>query len=177
MDIQQTAEVLAVLQVAYPHFYKGFNENDVEDAIHLWANIFAEDDFSVVKAAVISLVSSNPNQYPPVIGSVKLAVQRLVSPAETTESEAWEKVRKAASNSAYGSVEEFAKLPPLIQKIVGSPSALKEIGFAETSALSVLQSNFMRSYREKSARERENARMPESVRRLGQEQRKQLKGE
>jgi hypothetical protein len=151
-------------------------KQEVDGIISLWASIFAQDDYLIVKAAVISLVSSNPNQYPPVIGTVKAAVQRLVSPVEMTESEAWEKVRKAASNSAYGSVEEFAKLPPLIQKVVGSPSALKEIGFAETSALSVLQSNFMRSYREKAAWERENARMPESVRRLGQEQRKQIEG-
>lgn len=57
---------------------------------------------------------------------VRLAlVRELNTPKQLNELEAWSLVEKAIRNSIYNSQEEFSKLPPLVQKAVGSPNVLR----------------------------------------------------
>ena len=84
-----------------------------------------------------------------------------------TEAEVWAKLNKAVSNSAYNAREEFEKLPEDIRQLVGSPSQLHEwalIGRNEFQT--VLQSNFLRSYRAKQQQNRELGKLPADVRKL-----------
>jgi len=79
--------------------------------------------------------------------------------------EAWDMVRRAISY--YHANEAFRNLPPILQKIVGSPNQLREWALMDVETVnSVIQSNFMRSYRAMAAREREYAMLPESTRQL-----------
>ena len=81
--------------------------------------------------------------------------------------EAWALVSRALRNGYYGANEEFEKLPPLVQKAVGSPGNLRN--WAQTDAKSienVIQSNFMRAYKTVVNREKEVERMPADVRAL-----------
>jgi hypothetical protein len=131
--------------------------------------MFVDEPYSLVSAAVKSLLATDSKGYPPHIGAVKAAIQSLTAPNNLTESEAWAKVMKSASNSAYNSVEEFAKLPILIQQVLGNSTALREIALAEQGEeLSVRQSNFMRSYREKALKAREQAKLPNDIKQIVQ---------
>ena len=61
--------------------------------------------------------------------------------------EAWSLVRRAIQNSLYHADEEYSKLPPIVQKAVGSPDNLR--GWAAMDAAtvsSVTASNFIRTY-------------------------------
>ena len=81
--------------------------------------------------------------------------------------EAWSLVRKAIGNGNYGSVEEFEKLPPTIQKAVGSADMIKRWAMSDSNEVStVIQSNFLRSYRTAVKRDEEYAKMPEDVKKL-----------
>lgn len=51
-------------------------------------------------------------------------MRELNTPKQLNELEAWSLVEKAIRNSIYNSQEEFSKLPPLVQKAVGSPNVL-----------------------------------------------------
>lgn len=168
MTKQETAKVLAVLQAAYPSFYRGMSSQEVDSVIAVWASMFEQEPYAVVCAAVKTLIASDTKGYPPHIGAVKGAIQRITEPDAPTEAEAWNIVIKAASDAAYGAQAQYEKLPPIIKQTVGSAETLRNIALAESDTLTVLQSNFMRSYRERSARERERARMPEDVKRIAE---------
>jgi hypothetical protein len=69
--------------------------------------------------------------------------------------------------SYYGANENFAGLPSLLQKCVGSPNQLREWAIMEAETVdSVIQSNFMRSFKAKQAQEIERSMLPESTRQM-----------
>ena len=69
--------------------------------------------------------------------------------------------------SYYNATETFSRLPPILQKIVGSPNTLREWAQMEAETVdSVIQSNFMRSYKVRAAQEKERAMLPESTRQM-----------
>lgn len=166
MTKQETAKILAVLQAAYPNFYRGMSASEVDSVIAVWASMFEHEPYTIVSAAIKTLLASDEKGYPPHIGAVKAAIRCITEPDTPTESEAWAVVMKAASNSAYHSESEFLKLPETIKSTVGSARALRTIGLAEGDELTVLQSNFMRSYRAVVSREKTRSIASESNARL-----------
>ena len=80
--------------------------------------------------------------------------------------EAWSLVSKAIRNSAYNSVEEFAKLPPIVQNAVGLPDQLRTWALDENYNEQVISSNFMRCYRTELARHEELSKMPAEIKDL-----------
>jgi hypothetical protein len=84
-----------------------------------------------------------------------------------TEQEAWALVAKAVQRSTYGSVEEFAKLPPEIQAVVHDPGQLRQWAIGPSESLeTVVASNFMRSFRAKQKASKEYMALPTSVKQL-----------
>jgi CRISPR/Cas system endoribonuclease Cas6 (RAMP superfamily) len=82
-----------------------------------------------------------------------------------TEMEAWQMVKSAISY--YNAAETFERLPPILKRIVGSPNQLREWAIMEAEKFdTVVQSNFMRSYKALAAQERERAMLPESTRQM-----------
>lgn len=133
----------------------------------LWAEMFARDDVALVAAAVKALIESDSKGFPPHIGAVKEKLRLISAGDEMTEAEAWGIVAKALRNSAYGSREEFDKFPPVIKRIVGSPSQLREWSMMDSETVhSVVASNFQRSYKAIAQREKELAKLPPDVKAL-----------
>ena len=97
---------------------------------------------------------------------IKLAaIGEISRPAELSEGEAWALIAKALRNSSYNSEKEFAALPENLQRLVGHPSQLREWASMDTGTVqSVVQSNFMRSYRARAESERKLLAMPAEVR-------------
>lgn len=94
-------------------------------------------------------------------------MQKILSPREMTEQEAWALVSRALTNGYYGAKEEFAKLPSAVQATVGDPEQLREWAAMDRATVqSVVASNFQRSYRDKAKHEREFAALPEEVKSL-----------
>ena len=158
MNRKETLQILALLRVAYPGFYRSQSEEEARDTLTLWCDQFADDAYAQVRAAVDVLIATDEKGYPPHIGAVRAALARLTSPPELTEMEAWTLVRKYMS--AYATREEFLQLPPAVRRAVGGSSQLCQWALTEQSALPVIMSNFMRSYAAALAEERERARLP-----------------
>lgn len=165
MNRIETLTIMKVLQAAYPNFYKGMTKDSADGIVDLWATMFLDDPVEVVAVAVKSYIASDTKGFPPHIGAIKEAIGKLKAPKETTEQEAWNMIKSATRNSLYGSKEEFDKLPPVVQKLVGSPSQLREWAMMDSETLnSVVASNFMRSYKVMQAREKERLALPSDVR-------------
>lgn len=170
MERSDVLEIMAVLRGAYPQFYRGISRKEAEDTVNLWLDMFRQDDANLVGAAVKSLIDTDEKGYPPHIGAVKAKIRLLTAREEMTEAEAWGIVSKAIRNGTYGAAEEFEKFTPILKRIVGSPNMLREWARMDSDTVhSVVASNFQRSYRAVSAREREIAKLPPDVRELVQQ--------
>jgi hypothetical protein len=155
---------MAVLETAYPMFYAKKTQQEREDAIKLWAEMFADEPGEVVAMATKALIKSRVSTFPPGIGEITEKIQQIMQPDQMTELEAWGLVVKAVSNSTYNSGEEFKKLPPVVQRLVGAPSQLKEWAAMDSETLnSVVASNFQRSYKVRAKNERDYLALPSSV--------------
>ena len=83
-------------------------------------------------------------------------------------------VSKALRNSTYHAEEEFAALPPVLQRTVGNPSNLKEwAGMEMDTVNSVIQSHVVRNYRVAVKSMRDDAKIPPALMGLLQDMRKE----
>jgi|AGTN01.1.fsa_nt_gi Loader and inhibitor of phage G40P. len=167
MTLIETGMIMSILQAAYPQFYKNQTDEERAAALNLWASIFVDDNSSIVTAAVKALIETDEKGFPPHIGAVKARIRQLTEPPQMTELEAWALVSRAASRGTYDATEEFDRLPRMIQKALGSPNTLREWAQVESDIFqTVIQSNFMRSFRTMAARERDYNALPEDVKKL-----------
>ena len=165
MTREEMLDLLVVMQAAYPNFYKGMNKQQADAVLDLWSTMFVDEPLEVVAMAVKSHIANDKKGFPPHIGAIKDAIIKLQQPDEMTELEAWGYVRKAIGNGIYGSRKEFDALPPILQRLVGSPNQLKEWAMMdEETVASVVASNFQRSYKARAANERELLALPSDVR-------------
>lgn len=161
---KEMAEILAIMQANYPDDFRGMSDTAMNAKINLWFMQFRDDDYKEVLAAVMAHIATDTNRFMPPVGVIKAKLVELRQPDEMTEQEAWALVSKATRNSTYNSAEEFAKLPPVLQRIVGSHMQLKEWAAMDTETLqSVVASNFQRSYKVRVKSEREYLALPSSV--------------
>lgn len=160
-------KILSVLRGAYPAFYRDIDKQEAESVINLWESMFAEEPYGVVAAAVKAFISGDSKGFPPSIGQIKEKIRIITQPEEMTEQEAWSYVAKAIRNSIYGSIEEFAKLPPEVRSVVHDPSQLRQWALTgATEVQTVVASNFMRSFRAKQKAAREYISLPLEVKQL-----------
>ena len=161
MTQNETTAIMAVLYAAYPQFYAKKMPAEIDSIVALWTEMFADDSAEIVAAAVKSFIATDTKGYPPAIGIIKGHVSKIKYGYQKTELEAWGEVQEALRNSAYGAGEEFRKLDPIIQRIVGSPSQLREWAMAESgTSINVIASNFQRSYKAISENQREYRALP-----------------
>lgn len=164
MTKKEMAEIIAIMQANYPDDFRGMSDAAMHGKINLWFMQFRDDDYKEVLAAVMAHIATDTNRFMPPVGVIKAKLVEIRQPDEMTELEAWELVSKATRNSSYNSAEEFAKLPPVVQRLVGSPMQLKEWAAMDTETLqSVVASNFQRSYKVRAKNEREYLALPSSV--------------
>ncbi|WP_298021116.1 replicative helicase loader/inhibitor [uncultured Dysosmobacter sp.] len=167
MTAAETGTIMNILQAAYPRFYADISKANERKIVLLWAEMFANDDVSLVAAAVKALIETDEKGFPPHIGAVKAKLRLLTVGDEMSEAEAWSMVASAIRNGTYGAKAEFEKFPPIIRRIVGSPNTLREwAGMDSETVHSVVASNFQRSYRAISEREREFKKLPPDVKEL-----------
>lgn len=166
MNRQETLAIMSILKAAYPSYYKGMKYEEANGVVNLWASMLSDYSYDEVAVAVKSLIATDVKGFPPHIGAVIDHIQRnRVRGSEMTEQEAWNLIDKATRNSGWRSQEEFDKLPPILQDLVGSPQQLKEWALMDANDVkTVVASNFQRSYRQKVAQQRDLAALPADVR-------------
>lgn len=160
MTREETKAILSVLKAAYPRFYIDKTKEELTDVLDLWHGAFADIDSFIVTEAVKALILTF--KWPPVIADVVDKILLLTRPPDLTEQESWNLVYKAIKSANYYAQENFDKLPPILQRLVGSPNQLREWAQMESKPLEVASSNFMRSYTMRVKQEREYQVLPSS---------------
>ncbi len=154
MTRDETKKILMVVQAAYPNFCPP----DKTVTVDTWHKFLGEYSYEQVDAAIGAYIRSDKSGFAPGIGMVIEKLQTLFQPDSLNEIAAWGMVLIAIRNSGYHAEEEFAKLPVVVQKSVGSAGQLREWALSEDvdgTWMNVTQSNFMRTYRAEVAREKE----------------------
>lgn len=168
MTREETIKILMVIQAAYPNY----KPPDKTVAVNVWAEMLSDIPYEKVSVAVKMYIQTDKKGFAPSIGDIRSKIQMLFSKEdELNETEAWALVLKAIRRSAYYSEEEFAKLPPVVQRAVSSPRQLREWATLEDvdgKTLTVIQSNFQRTFRAEQQRERERRKLSPDVLKLMQ---------
>lgn len=162
MTVKEARKFVAVLMVTYPNY----NPIDEELAAETWAGVTEEYTYEQVDIALRSYMKTNTSGFAPVPGQIIDEINTMTQPQELNEMEAWSLVSKTIRNSGYNSVEEFAKLPPLVQKAVGLPSQLRTWALDENYNEQVAMSSFQRAYKAELKRQEELQKTPQNVRNL-----------
>ena len=159
MTIQETAKVMDIIKGAYP------NWNATRETAIVWAQMFVDDPVERVLAGVKSYIAVDTKGFAPVVGQIKQMMNEIESD-DMSEQEAWSLVRKAIGNGLYGCYTEYEKLPPILQKVVGTPEQLTEWAMLEDGLDTVVASNVMRSYRAVLQRDKLERALPSDVKML-----------
>ena len=162
MTREETVKIMRIICDSYPN-YKPTNLSEIVD---VWCMMLSDYTYDEVSIALKAYITSNTSGFAPAIGQLIEMIKTITEGQELNDMEAWAIVSKAIRNSAYNSVEEFAKLPSLVQKAVGLPDQLRQWALDENFNEQVASSNFMRCYRAELNRQQEIARMPSKVRQL-----------
>ena len=164
MTREDTLDLLSVLKAAYPNFYRDMTRKDADHVVDLWFEMFKDEPAELVALAVKAHIATDQKGFPPNIGAIKASMVKIQQPDEMTEIEAWNMVRNACRSYYRDAEVEFAKLPPVLQRLVGSPSQLVEWGqMPSETVASVVASNFQRSYKARATNEREFLALPANV--------------
>ena len=132
------------------------------DAFNVWYELLKDIDYKACAIAIQTYMSTE--KFPPTIADIRAKVN--INPKQITEAEAWDMVRKAISNSSYNSEKEFGRLPEEVKRAVGSPSQLRVWATDTEFNDSVVQSQFLRSYRERCKKSEEFAKLPTNIQTL-----------
>lgn len=159
-----TVDEFAKLADAIKTYFPRDNMLPTDESMELWFDMLNDLDYQSASASLKKHVASS--RFPPTIADIREGATDFTAPQELNEMEAWSIVSKAIRNSGYNSVEEFEKLPPLVQKSVGLPSQLRTWALDENYNEEVVSSNFIKCYRTELARQKELQKMPQNIRQL-----------
>lgn len=165
MTAAETAELIAILREYYP---RDVESTSIKAKVKAWHMILQDWDYELVKAAAVAFVSSDDRGFMPAPGQILDKIKTLAETGALPAGEAWRLVSDAVTRcDRFNPAKEYNKLPPEVQRAVGSPQMLVEWGNVDPQSFqTVIASNFRRAYDTRQKREQEIAVLPESVRRV-----------
>lgn len=146
--------------------YPNYKPNNISETVDVWQMMLSDYDYNIVAMALKAYILSDTSGFAPSVGQLVDKMKTITTPQELNEMEAWSLVCDALRNSGYNYAEEYAKLPPLVQKAVGLPTQLQTWALTENLNKDVVGSNFMRCYRIEVERQNEISKMPQEVREM-----------
>jgi hypothetical protein len=160
---EETVKIIRIICGSFPNF----KPSDLSETVDIWNMMLDEYTYNQIAGALKSYILADSTGFAPSIGQLIAKVKTIEEPAQLNESEAWGLVSKAIRNGYYGAVEEFSKLPPLVQKAVGTPDNLRNWSQTNLESVeTVIQSNFLRAYRAEAQRAAEISKMPSDVKEM-----------
>lgn len=150
MTRDETKKIIMVIAASYPNW----KPNDLSFTVDAWHMMLSEYTYHDVAKALKAYITTDTSGFAPSIGQLVNNMNIEDKLTSMNELEAWNLVSRAIRDSTYHAEERFAELPPLVQKCVGSPSMLRNWGQTDNKTVeTVIQSNFMRTFREMSSRQ------------------------
>ena len=147
MTTQETGVIMEAIRLAYQRTAV-ITQADAEKTLALWSALWADTPYEEVNYAVKKYIMTDTSGFPPTIGQLNHIIAQAKLSGLPSADEGWALVRKAIGNGLYHSETEFTALPPICQRVVGSPDQLSDWAMLDAQGLNVVRSTFLRRYRE-----------------------------
>lgn len=143
MTREDTIKLIRVITSTYPNW----KPQNMTDTIDAWTWALEEYPFEAIQVAYKIYIRTDTSGFAPSVNQLITNLQKGNKIETMSDGEAWAMVKKAIQNGNYGSEEEFAKLPPIVQKAVGDANMIRQWAMSETSEVNtVIASNFRKTY-------------------------------
>ena len=164
MTREEVVKLLMMIQAAYPNY----KPQDKTVTVNMWHEILKDYDANVVMLGLKAFISTDTSGFAPSVGQLLGKMRNIVKSDDKSELEpleAWAMVSKAIKNGNYGAEEEYEKLPPLVQKAVGSHMNLRNWASSDMKSIeTVIMSQFLSAYKAVQKRDEEIQALPEGIR-------------
>ena len=171
MSREEAKKIIMVIVSVYPNW----KPNDLNMTVDSWHFMLSDYSYQQISVALKTYISTSGSAFAP---SVSELIGILDKPNELnvlTDAEAWAMVRHILTNSIYNSVENFNSLPDTVQKAVGSAEQLRLWAMTDEETVdTVIASNFKRSYRTQTEKEKQLRLMPPEMKALAEQTAKRL---
>ena len=110
---------------------------------NLWYSLLQDVDYPTLQKA--TQIYMQQNRFPPSPADIRSIVADIQNGPQEGAAVAWENVMRALSRA--NPTEEFAKLPDIVQRVVGGPGTLREWSRMDSTSLqSVQRPGFLKEY-------------------------------
>lgn len=165
----ETKKLIKLIKTFYPERYKNYTESDYQDLLDTLQIVFADYTVEQISTAIYIFVRQDTKGFAPSVGQLIEIITKVSTPKSNNLSvdEAWSKVVKAVQNSAYNSIQEFEALPEACKRVVVSANNLRIWGDLSVDEFqTVIKSHFYRSYQADAVKQKEELKIPATVRNL-----------
>lgn len=162
MEREEVKKLLMTLDVTYANFK--LNPATLSFTIDSWIMFLGDYDSKDVLTALKTFINTSNSAFAPSPSELIGLIHKPSEMAEIGASEAWALVRKAIGKSAYNSQSEFEKLPPLVQKTLGSAEQLHLWAVDEDYNNEVVMALFQKNYNATVERQQTEYRLPTEAR-------------
>lgn len=163
MQREEVKKLIRIIVDSYPNYKPG----NLAETVDVWTYMLSDFSYQEIAVALKAFILTDTSGFAPSIGQLVQMLRKSNETEQMSELEAWDMVSKAVRRANYYAEEEFEKLPELVKKCVGSPSQLRNWAQSDLGSIeTVIQSNFLKTYRAMAKREQDLAAIPENVREL-----------
>ena len=129
--------IVRALRTIWPDMFREENEKN------LWYNLLHDIDYPTLNRA--TKIYMQQNRFAPKPADLRMIAADLQNGPQEGAALAWENVLKALSRADPN--EEFAKLPDIVQRVIGGPGTLRAWSRTDTTSLqSVQRPLFIKEY-------------------------------
>ena len=142
MNRKDIVKIILILKSSYPYAFKDMTEEETNNMVNLYEELFKDNDYHEVSKAILDLI--NTSEYLPTIASIKSKIYDNKH-KKIDNNELWDSLVRAIGNSNYNSEEEFEKLPELVKLYVRSPQQLQDMATMDSDIVhSVVKGQFLK---------------------------------
>jgi hypothetical protein len=163
MNQNDVLKIVSILEVSYPQHYTKLTQEQLQNQIMLWSELWKDTDANVIANAVKTIISTDTNPFPPTIGQINSKAYDLTHKPSLTEQEIVKCIKEATKHSLYYSKREYSNLPLEAQALC-SPSQLQSwANIDEREVDTVIMSLVTRGYQKRVEVNKQNDMTPNSV--------------
>lgn len=157
-----TRDETKVLLLRIMSLYPNYKPADLSMAVDSWARVLSDADPMMIDNALTVYASTDTSGFAPSIGQLKALIARA-SIDEMDDGEIRDILVRASRNANYGSQYEFDRMPPQLQRAVGSASVIREWGMKEPADLDYEFSRIIKAYHRDTEDQRFRMSMPAGI--------------
>jgi len=158
MEKEDVKKLLMTMEVTFPNF--NIKPEQLAFTLNAWYEALKEYDSTDIATAYQTYLSTYSSPFAPSVSQLIGLIHTPREMANIDVSEAWAKVRNAIGRGAYNSKTEFEKLPPLVQRAVGSVEQLHLWATDENYNNEVVMALFQKNYKAIVERDNTEQRLP-----------------